>query len=149
MRKHLFELAAAAILISAPVCAAQAADAADLVLKDGWFRTLPGGLPAGGYFTLHNGGTAVAALTGAESPACGMLMLHKSESQGGAMKMVEVASVPVPVGGDITFAPGGYHLMCMDTKPAMKPGTTVPVTLEFADGSQVKADFAVKNARGQ
>ena len=148
MRKHLFELAAPVLLVAAP--AAHAADAKDLVLKDGWFRTLPGNLPAGGYFTLHNGGTAVATLTGAESRACGMLMLHKSESEGGAMKMVDVASVPVPVGADITFAPGGYHLMCMDTKSAMmKPGATVPVTLDFADGSKVKADFAVKNARGQ
>ena len=149
MRKHLFELAAAALLMSAPVCAAQAADAADLVVKDGWFRTLPGNLPAGGYFTLHNGSTAVATLTGAESPACGMLMLHKSESEGGAMKMLDVASVPVPVGGDITFAPGGYHLMCMDAKPEMKPGATVPVTLDFADGSKVTSNFAVKNAKGQ
>ncbi|HEY8947957.1 MAG TPA: copper chaperone PCu(A)C [Rhizomicrobium sp.] len=148
MRKHLFELAAATMLLAAS--AAHAADANDLVLKDGWFRTLPGNLPAGGYFSLHNGGTAIATLTGAESPACGMLMLHKSESEGGAMKMVDVASVPVPVGGDVTFAPGGYHLMCMDTKTAlMKPGSTVPVTLDFADGSKVKADFAVKNARGQ
>jgi len=148
VRKHLFELAAATMLLAAS--AAHAADANDLVLKDGWFRTLPGNLPAGGYFSLHNGGTAIATLTGAESPACGMLMLHKSESEGGAMKMVDVASVPVPVGGDVTFAPGGYHLMCMDTKTAlMKPGSTVPVTLDFADGSKVKADFAVKNARGQ
>jgi copper(I)-binding protein len=148
VRKHLFELAAAVLLIAMP--AAHAENAADLVLKDGWFRTLPGNLPAGGYFTLHNGGTAVATLTGAESPACGMLMLHKSESQSGTMQMVEVASVPVPVGADITFAPGGYHLMCMDTKTTlMKPGSTVPVTLDFADGSKVKADFAVKNARGQ
>jgi copper(I)-binding protein len=149
VRKHLFELAAAAVLLSAPFCAAQAADVSSLVVKDGWFRTLPGNLPAGGYFTLHNGGTAVATLTGAESPACGMLMLHKSESAGGTMRMMDVASVPVPSGTDITFAPGGYHLMCMNTKPAMKPGATVPVTLDFADGSKVKADFAVKNARGQ
>ena len=149
MRKHLFELAAAGLLLSAPLCAAQAADASSLVVKDGWFRTLPGNLPAGGYFTLHNGGTTLATLTGAESSACGMLMLHKSESAGGTMKMMDVASVPVPGGTDITFAPGGYHLMCMDTKPSMKPGATVPVTLDFADGSKVEAEFAVKNARGQ
>jgi copper(I)-binding protein len=76
-------------------------------------------------------------------------MLHKSESAGGTMKMMDVASVPVPGGTDIAFAPGGYHLMCMNTKPAMKPGATVPVTLDFADGSKVKTEFAVKNARGQ
>ena len=149
MRKHLFELAAAAILISAPFAAAHAANAADLVVKDGWFRSLPGKLPAGGYFTLHNGGTATVTLTGAESPACGMLMLHKTQNQGGTMQMLDVASVPVSAGSDVAFAPGGYHLMCMDATAAMKPGASVPVTLDFADGSKVVTKFAVKNAAGK
>jgi hypothetical protein len=78
-----------------------------------------------------------------------MLMLHKSEGQGGAMQMMDVESVPVPAGGDLPFAPGGYHLMCMDATAAMKPGASVPVTLQFADGEKITSNFAVKNARGQ
>lgn len=136
-----FVLAALALLASP-------AHATDTVMvKDGWFRSLPANLPAGGYFTLHNGGTAPIKLTGAESPACSMIMLHKSEERNGTGTMVEVPSIDVPASGDLTFAPGGYHLMCMN--PKMKPGTMVKVTLEFADGTQAISDFAVKNAAGK
>lgn len=144
MREHLLEIAAAIALLALP---AHAAD--NVTVKDGWFRALPANLPAGGYFTLHNGGTATIKLTGAESPACGMIMLHKSEQQNGAGTMMEVPSIAVAAGADLTFAPGGYHLMCMNPTAAMKPGAKVKVTLEFADGTQDISDFAVKNATGK
>ena len=108
---------------------------------------LPAGLPAGGYFTLHNGGNAPVKLTGADSPACGMLMLHKSEDKGGMSQMMDVPDITVPAGGDLKFAPGGYHLMCM--QPKMQPGSVVSVTLQFADGTKTYVNFAVKNARGR
>jgi len=143
VRKHLAELVLAFAMISAPVFAA------GVTVKDGWFRALPANLPSGGYFTLHNGDAQTLTLTGAESPACGMLMLHKTENKGGTGMMMDMPTVAVPAGSDLAFSPGGYHLMCMGPKPAMKPGATVPVTLDFADGSKVSANFAVKNARGQ
>ena len=49
--------------------------AAPVTVSDAWFRALPGNLPAGGYFTAHNGGKTNLAITGASSSACGMLML--------------------------------------------------------------------------
>ncbi len=143
MRKYLLEIAAAVLVIAAP------AHAATVVVKNGWFRALPANLPAGGYFTLHNAGANTVSLSGASSPACGMLMLHKTEDKGGTMEMMDMPSIPVPAGGDVTFAPGGYHLMCMNPTPAMKPGANVPVTLEFADGTKITQSFAVKNAKGQ
>lgn len=118
-------------------------------IRDGWIRALPSGVPSGGYFTLHNGSGKDLVLTGAASPACGMLMLHKSENMGGMSKMEDVAEVPVPQGQDVVFAPGGYHLMCMDAKPEIKPGAHVPVTLRFKDGTEVTAAFAVRNAMGK
>lgn len=77
-----------------------------------------------------------------------MLMLHKSEDMGGMAHMQDVVSVDVPSGGTIKFAPGGYHLMCMNATRAIQPGKTVPVTLEFNDGAKIVARFAVKNAAG-
>jgi periplasmic copper chaperone A len=143
--------AGAALKHPAPLLTLAAAPAAapGLSIADGWFRALPGTLPAGGYFTLRNGGTKAAVLTGAESPACGTLMLHKSESQGGMAAMDMVSSVAVPAGGGVSFAPGGYHLMCMDAKPMLKPGASVKVTLLFQDGGRLAADFAVRNAAGK
>ncbi|HWD49156.1 MAG TPA: copper chaperone PCu(A)C [Rhizomicrobium sp.] len=123
--------------------------AGDVVVTGGWFRALPASVPSGGYFTLHNGSSKTITLTGASSPACGMLMLHKTEDKGGTMDMIDMPSIPVPAGTDLKFAPGGYHLMCTDVTTAMKPGATVPVTLELQGGAKLPVTFVVKNARGQ
>ncbi len=114
-----------------------------------WFRSLPGHLPAGGYFELHNIGKWPATLVGADSDACGMLMLHKSDQKNGMDTMSDVTSVDIPAGQTVKFAPGGYHLMCTDPGPTMKIGGSVPVTLKFSDGSAAHVTFAVKSATGQ
>jgi copper(I)-binding protein len=124
------------------------ARAADLTISNAWFRSLPGGLPAGGYFSLANSGSAPLELTGAKSPACGMLMLHQSTENSGVSRMDDIRSLTVPAGGSITFAPGGYHLMCTNPTAAMTPGKSVPVRLLFSNGTHTDANFAVKNAAG-
>jgi copper(I)-binding protein len=139
-------LAIAALLV---VATAGGADAAEVTVSDAWMRALPPSVPSGGYFTLHNGGGKPVTLTGAQSPACGMLMLHKSKNHGGMGMMMDVPQVNVPAGGTIRFAPGGYHLMCMDSKPLLKVGKSVPVTLSFRDGPPVTARFVVRNAAGK
>lgn len=133
--------------VVALVCAAPAV-ANPPVVSNAWFRALPSNLPAAGYFTLHNLGPALQ-LKGASSPACGSLMLHRSSEEGGMSSMSMVESVDVPAGGTISFSPGGYHLMCENPSPTMQPGWTVPVTLQFGDGSDVTASFTVKNAAGK
>jgi hypothetical protein len=98
-------------------------------------------VPAGGYLTLHNGGPQKLTLTGASSPACGMMMLHHTEGE----RMVPVPSVAIPPGGTLTLSPGGYHLMCM--KPQMTVGQTAPLTLHFAGGGTVDAVVPVIGPR--
>lgn len=122
--------------------------AAQVTVSDAWFRALPAGLPAGGYFTMHNGG-ANMALKSAASPACGMLMLHRSVQSGGVDQMVMADSVDLPAGKTIFFAPGGYHLMCSAPTPALRPGAHVPVIFTFGDGTTLTQDFAVRNAAGK
>lgn len=128
---------------------AMPAQAAGPTVSNTWFRALPNNLPAAGYFTLKNAGTKPVSLTGAASPACGMLMLHKTEHTGGMNHMSMVDSVDVPAGGMLSFAPGGYHLMCMDPTAALKPGAVVPVILKFADGITLQTQFPVKSAIGK
>jgi copper(I)-binding protein len=139
----------ALVLSVAAMCIAAPALAADVTVSDAWFRALPGKLPAGGYFSLHNAGVTSVTLTGASSPACGMLMLHKTENASGTGMMMDMPSIVIPAGGDVTFAPGGYHLMCNDPTAAMKPGGRVTVTLEFTGGAKLTESFAVKDARGK
>ena len=138
---------AAAFALGLALLAPGAAQAAGPVsVGGGWFRYLLAQIPAGGYMTLRNAGSAPAVLTGASSPACGSLMLHRTESGGGTERMVSVDKVTVPAHGRLRFAPGGYHLMCM--QPRMHPHEIVPVTLTFADGSRITATFTVFGAKG-
>jgi len=105
--------------------------------------------PAAGYMTLRNEGDKAVTLTGASSPACGMLMLHQSKEKKGVETMRDTASVPVPPHGTASFAPGGYHLMCMQPQANMKVGASVPVTLTFTNGQTVTAQFPVKGPGGK
>ena len=135
--------------IAAAAAVAMPASAAQVMITNAWFRALPAKLPAGGYFELHNMGKSTIKLTAAESPACGMLMLHESKEMGGMSTMKDVSELEIPAGATFRFTPGNFHLMCMDPTKAMKPGASVDVTLRFSDGTTTATKFAVKNARGQ
>ena len=121
--------------------------AAPFEITDGWFRALPGKLPAGGYFTAYNNGAREVDILSAQSDACGMLMLHQSSNKGGMSGMDMVDKVAVPAAGKVSFAPGGYHLMCEN--PKMTIGSKVAVLFHLSDGSTVAVGFAVKGATGK
>jgi copper(I)-binding protein len=148
---RLFHGAATALILLAAHPCARAADSGPpgVSVRDGWMRALPSSVPSGGYFTLQNKSGKAVIVIGAQSPACGMLMLHKSEDKGGMSSMMDITEVPVPAGGSVSFSPGGYHLMCMDTTPALRPGASVPVTLQFKSGEKLTAQFSVRNAAGK
>ncbi len=140
---------AALLSFCAAAMLAGPASAGDLSVSDAWFRALPTGLPAGGYFTIKNAGDRNMVLTGAHSDSCGMTMLHHTVESGGMSRMDAVKSVVVPAHGSLAFAPGGYHIMCMNPTPEVSPGSTITVTLEFADGTRMNVKFAVKGPAGQ
>ena len=144
-----YSIHAAAIAMLIAVVLISAANAAELTVSDAWILALPSSIPSGGYFNLHNGGKTSVTLTGVSSPACGMLMLHRTENMGGVSQMSDIAGVNVPAGETIKFSPGGYHLMCMNATSAIKPGKMALVTLKFSDGETINAIFAVRNASGK
>ncbi len=78
-----------------------------------------------------------------------MVMLHETKHTNGVEQMLMVKSVKVPAHGSFSFAPGGYHLMCMHPQNSMKIGANVPVTLKFADGKTLTAAFPVKGPGGK
>ncbi len=105
--------------------------------------------PAAGYFTLSNQTAQPRTLVGADSPACGMLMLHRSLTDNGVDRMTMLQDIEVPAQGQVVFAPGGYHLMSVSPSAAMIPGHSVPVTLRFKDGGAVTASFPVRGVTGK
>jgi copper(I)-binding protein len=129
-------------LLAGPVWARPA-----VTIAKPWMRFLLPSLPAAGYMVVENDGAGPVQITGASSPDCGMLMLHESSDASGMAMMMDVPHVTVPAHGSVTFAPGGYHLMCM--QPKMTVGQNVPVTVTLQDGSRLRTEMPVFGARSQ
>lgn len=144
MRSRVLVLALAAMFV-AP--AALATPKFTVVVVNGTMRVLPGGVPAAGYMTLRNFTDVAVRLTGASSPGCGMIMIHKSSNTGGMSRMEMLSSLDVAAHGEAKFQQGGLHLMCMDPKPEMLTAKRVNVTLEF-EGRTATASFVLTDARG-
>jgi periplasmic copper chaperone A len=125
-----------AVAVAAPAAAAPQVQAA-------WSRPAAQGTTGAGFMTLTNPDAKADALVAVESPLAREVQIHQSSMKGGIASMAKAARVPVPAGGRVTFAPGGYHLMLMGLTKPLKAGDTVPATLTFASGAKVKASFVV------
>jgi copper(I)-binding protein len=98
-----------------------------------------------GFLTIANAGKTPVTLKGAQSPAAGKIEIHQSAMADGVMTMRrQDAGVVIPPGGEVAFAPGGYHFMLLGLKQAQGPGQKVPVTLLFNKGRKLKIDLAVQ-----
>jgi copper(I)-binding protein len=137
-----------AILLSLPMMVglAHAGQADHVHAGQAWIRVLPAGLPASAYVDLRNDADQLAVIRSASSPRYGSVMLHQSMNSGGMSRMPMVDSLPIPAHGQVTLAPGGYHLMLMQVKTPVQAGESIPLTLRFADGSTLPVAFVARPA---
>ncbi|CAG4886585.1 copper chaperone PCu(A)C [Paraburkholderia saeva] len=127
-------------------CAGGASAApASVMVSNCWIRLLPGDLPSGGYFSVMNMSGQPIDLTGVQTDAYGMAMLHQTQSNGSTSQMVMVQKATVPANGTLAFTPGGYHVMLEQPKKPLKVGMSIPFTFTFSDGEQVKAGCETKS----
>ena len=141
---HAF-LAALAAIYAGPI-SAQQIKVGDLVLDHAWARATPGGAKvAGGYLTIENKGATPDKLTSASSPAAGKIEVHETTMNNGVATMRPVkGGLSIPPGQSVTLAPGGYHLMMMELKGALKKGDKVPMTLTFEKTGDVRVTLDVQ-----
>lgn len=112
-------------------------------IEHAWIRWLPAQLPSAGYAEIVNDSDATVRITGASSPAYSTVMLHHSRLAHGDSAMEMVDHLDIPAHGRVKLAPGGYHLMLSHAKHPIEPGDTVKITLDFAGGAKLQADFSV------
>jgi copper(I)-binding protein len=143
---------AAALLISATALAAcggssTSSDAA-LAVKDSWTKATEGPM-TGSFGTLVNSTDADITVTGASSPAAGMVELHEVVMADGEMVMQpKPGGFIVPAGGSLTLEPGGMHIMLMGLKESIAPGSDVPITLTLSDGESLTYTTVAKDFAG-
>jgi copper(I)-binding protein len=119
-------------------------DKTDKMASMGKMDKMGGGGTGAVYATLANAGVQADSLVSASTDVAQTVELHEVKHEGGVMKMRPVQAIPVPAKGKTELKPGGYHIMLMGLKHDLKPGDTIPVTLKFERGGEVRVEAAVK-----
>jgi periplasmic copper chaperone A len=125
--------------LSAFICGlfiASTAYAAGVTVTDAWVRgTVPAQRTTGAFATLTS--TENAKLLAVKTPVAKSVEIHRSDMQGGMMRMEAVEAVPLPAGKAVKLEEGGFHVMLM--------GLTQPIRA----GSKVPLEFVVEDAKGK
>lgn len=91
------------------------------------------------YFSVTNNGSVDDELLAVSTTAAGAAEIHRTEHEGGTMKMVPVDALTIPAGGRVDLAPGGYHVMLLDLTGRLFPDDRFDVTLRFRHAGEVVA----------
>lgn len=153
MKTWKFSLVALVALMASVANAAQASSSPDASLRtvpgqlpkveNAWVRTaVPGQQGTGAFMRLT--ARQPMQLIGVSTPVAGVAEVHEMKQEGDIMRMRRVAKVDLPAGQAVEFKPGGYHLMLMDLKQDLKPGTVVPLTLVLRDARGVEYKLELK-----
>jgi len=102
-----------------------------------------GGAPAALYFTLRNTGGSLDTLLAIEVEAVERTAMqtvqpHRplaggTEHEPGPL-MMPLEAVPIPAGGEVRFAPGGYTGALLEVRRPLVPGDSLRATLHFSSG---------------
>lgn len=110
-----------------------------------WMRVMPANATtAAAYMVLHNTGKQDSALVAASSSAAARVEMHQHVLKGDVAQMVQVAQIPMPAGQQVALVPGGLHLMFIDLNRPLQAGATIPLELQFADGSRQQLQVLVQ-----
>jgi copper(I)-binding protein len=143
--KPILTAAVALVAVAAPLCAYSTGT---LEVLQPWSRPAVAGTNGVGYMVVANHGRATEVLETVDTPLAARVEMHSSSMAGGVMSMKKVDRVSVPPGGQVTFGPGGYHLMLLGLNRSLKAGDQAPATLSFASGARVKVVFSVSAGMG-
>jgi copper(I)-binding protein len=136
-------VAAILLAVAAAGPAAAQTKVGELTISGAVIRAAPAGVAnTAGYLTIANAGARPDRLIAASCACAGRVEVHITHVMNGTAMMMASAA-EVPAGGQVSFAPGGLHLMITGLKGPLADGQSQPLTLKFAHAGQVSVPFAV------
>lgn len=128
------------------LAAAMVSARAQVTVADAWVRaTVTAQRATGAYMRITS--TEDARLVAVSSPLAGAAGIHEMAVDKGVMKMRELPNgLALRAGKTVALKSGGYHVMLMDLKQAVKAGGTVPLTLvvEGRDQKRTSVDVTAR-----
>lgn len=115
------------------------------VVREGWVRLMPGGMPMqAGFGRIQNDCPMPVTIVAARSPAYGSVQLHETRVVDGISRMRAVPELRLAPDDTVVLKPGGLHLMLMQPHQPLKPGSKVAIEFELLDGGILRGEFEVR-----
>jgi len=115
------------------------------VVRDGWIRLMPGGMPMqAGFGRIDNRCAMPATIVAARSAAYASVELHESKLVNGVSRMRAVPELRIAPDAAAVLQPGGLHLMLMRPKSALKAGSRIAIEFTLKDGRTLLGEFEVR-----
>ncbi len=122
-----------------------ASEDAGVSVRDPWIREAPPDMTTmAGYMVLRNNTSRPEVLVAASSSGFETVMIHRSIVQDGMARMVHASQIELAPNASLVFAPGGYHLMLMNPKRALRAGDRVDIILEFRSGFRLPVTCEIR-----
>jgi len=106
----------------------------DMDISEAWVRPTKAGMMSAAYFNLSNQGATADTLVRARSTVSDDVQIHRSYQKDGLMVMEEQPFVDIASNSVRNFAPGGYHIMIINSTIDLTVGDEIPMTLFFSSG---------------
>jgi copper(I)-binding protein len=100
------------------------------------------------YLTIANRASEPEELLRVRCPVAHFSEKRTTDKGEGAPSAREVKTIPIPANETVTLAPGGLHVMLLETTQVLKQGDTFSCTLAFrkAGSRQVEVTVAAQEA---
>lgn len=129
--------------LALPACAREGA--CHPQVREGWVRLGPAGMPMmAGFGRIQNDCPAPITIIAVSSPAFGSVELHETKVIDGISRMRAVPQLRIAPDDAATLKPGGMHLMLMQPRAPLKPGSRVVVSFTLSNGGQLLGEFEVR-----
>jgi periplasmic copper chaperone A len=122
------------------------AGAGEISVTNSWIREAPPvAKTLAAYMTISNSSTHTVQLESAAGADFKKVEIHRTETHDGMSHMIRQSSLMIEGGGNVTLAPGGYHLMLIQPGRTLKAGDKVGLQLHFNNGETVDVTAVVRS----
>ncbi|MFT3893513.1 MAG: copper chaperone PCu(A)C [Anaerolineales bacterium] len=111
-----------------------------------WMRPAAKGENGSIYFELHNHGSEADELLSITTDVAQAAEIHESKMEGDVMKMDMLTSLPIKGFADVTFKPGGLHVMLVNVNKDFKLNDELEIVLHFKTHEDITVHVIVKDA---
>ena len=115
-----------------------------ITVTDGYVKaSIPGSEVTASYMTLSNTSDKAKTLQKVSSTISDRIEIHEHSMADGMMRMREVGEIIIKAHSNVVLQPSGLHLMIFSLKQQITDKDVIPLTLYFANGTEVKIQLPV------